>query len=83
MSLNPKTRYITAEILLNKMEKKDAVSVSTELGMGLSTWYRNLGIEAVRAHRSPPPAHKEPRVCRGVGKPASRGAGFMAQRRQV
>lgn len=83
MSLNPNTRFITAEVLLNKMEKQDAASVSAELGMGLSTWYRNLGIEAVRAHRSPPPAPKEPRVCRGMGKQASRGHGFMSQRRMV
>lgn len=83
MSLNPNTRCITAEVLLNPTEKEDHFAVAKAKGMGLSTWYRGLGNEAVRAHRSPPPPPKESRVCRGRGKQASRGAGFQMQRRLV
>ena len=79
--MNPNARYITAEVLLNDEEKESALAVCRALGIGLSTWYRALGNEAVRTHRSPPAPPKEPGGCRGIGKPASRGAGFMARRR--
>lgn len=78
--MNPKTRFITVEVLLNEQEKRGAAAVCKDLGIGLSTWYRGLGNAATRAHGKPPAPPKESRGCRGM-RPASR-AGMMV-RRQV
>lgn len=81
--MNENTRYITAEVLLNEDEKRDAVAVCRALGIGLSTWYRGLGIAAVRTHSMRPKPPAESRLCRGVGKPASRASGALFERRRV
>lgn len=81
--MNPNARYITAEVLLSDQEKRRAVEVCKDLGIGLSTWYRGLGNAAARAHGMPPAPPKESRHCRGQHTPASRAKPAMAMRRRI
>ena len=71
--MNKNARYITAEVLLNEQEKRSAVAVCKDLGIGLSTWYRGLGNAAIRTHGMPPAPPKESRGCRG-SRPANRAS---------
>lgn len=81
MSLNPNTRTTPIEMLANRSEVDllDTLRGHEKRGPFL----RRLLHSAASTHGMPPQHHKEPRSCRGVGKPASRGHGFMSQRRLV
>lgn len=81
--MNQNARHITAEVLLNEEEKRNAVAVCKALGIGLSTWYRGLGNAAVSTHGKRPRPPAESRLCRGVGKAASRASGALFERRRV
>lgn len=81
--MNQNARTTTIEVLVNDDEKSSAAALCKVLGIGLSTWYRGLGNAEVRRHGMPPDRPRESRHCRGVGRPASRGAAAMSQRRQV
>ena len=79
--MNPNARYATVEVLLND----DELSLLDQIrgGLGRSPFLRHLMHGAAGSHGKPPSPVKEPRACRGIGKAASRGSGFMMQRRQV
>ncbi len=80
MSLNPNTRTECVETLLNPRELSTLDVVRG--GMARSVFFRYLLDKAAGTHGKPPAPVKESRLCR-VGRPASRGAGFQMQRRQV
>ena len=79
--MNPKTRNVCVEVLLNDSE---AISLD-ELrgGLGRSPYFRHLIHTAARTDGKSPPPRPESRHCRGPGRPASRGVATMSQRRQV
>lgn len=71
--MNPEARDITIEIKVNSKEKARASARAKELGIGLSTWYRSLGNEALEhQHRKPAALPGESRGCPGPGHVASR-----------
>lgn len=75
-------RHHTVEVLINDAE----LSMLDQIrgGLGRSPFFRNLMHAAVSTHGKRPPAPKEPRSCRGMGRPASRAASVhMSQRRMV
>jgi len=78
MIYNPEARDDTIEICVNSREKSDAKAFCKLLGIGVSTWYRNLGNAEIQRHGMPPAPPKESRGCRGVGRPASRASGAKA-----
>lgn len=79
--MNPKTRTVCIEVLLNDSE----VSFLDQLrgGLGRSPYFRHLIHSAARTDGKAPTHRKESRGCRGPGRPASRGGAAMSQRRQV
>lgn len=79
--MNPKTRTVCIEVLLNSSE----VSCLDHLrgGLGRSPYFRHLIHAAARTDGKSPPQRMESRGCRGPGRPASRGGAAMSQRRQV
>lgn len=79
--MNPKTRNVCIEVLLNQTE----VSFLDQLrgGLGRSPYFRHLIHAAARTDGKAPPHRRESRGCRGPGRPASRGGAVMSQRRQV
>ncbi len=77
--MNPNTRTICIEVLLNEAEESRLDE--DRGGLGRSPYFRNLLHAAARTHGMAPPPARESRGCRGVGKPASRATGFMGQRR--
>lgn len=79
--MNSNTRTVCVEVLLNESELSRLDS--SRGGLGRSPYFRNLLHLAARLHGMAPPPQRESRACRGVGRPASRAAGFMSQRRQV
>ena len=78
MFYNPEARDDTIEICVNRREKSDAKAFCKLLGIGVSTWYRNLGNAEIQRHGMPPAKPKEAGGCRGVGRPASRASGAKA-----
>lgn len=81
LASNTEVRTICVEVLLNPNE----VSCLDRLrgGLGRSPFFRHLVHEAARTDGKSPPHRKESRGCRGPGRPSSRGAAGMSQRRQV
>jgi hypothetical protein len=79
--MNPNTRTVCIEVLLNPSE----VNCLDDLrgGLGRSPFFRHLIHAAARTDGKAPPRRKESRGCRGPGRPASRGGATMSQRRQV
>lgn len=79
--MNPKTRTVCIEVLLNPSE----VTRLDDLrgGLGRSPYFRHLIHAVARTDGKAPPHRKESRGCRGPGRPASRGGAVMSQRRQV
>ena len=82
MSLNPNTRTECVEVLFNPAELSGLNGLCKALGIAKSTFLRGLANQQVNPDSSRPPPPKESRACR-VGRPASRGHGFMSARRQV
>jgi hypothetical protein len=84
MFYNPEARVDTIEICVNEAEKNAAKALCKALGIGVSTWYRNLGNAELQRHGKPPSRPKESGHCRGVGRPASRaGSGKGGVRRNL
>lgn len=81
--MNPNTRHICFETLLNEMEDTGFRKLCAALGISRSARARSLINRDVQLHGSGFPPSKESRACRGVGRQASRGHGFQMQRRQV
>ncbi len=80
MSLNPAARHICLETLLNEMEDTGFRKLCAALGISRSARARSLINRDVQTNGMGFPPPKEPRACRGVGRPASRGMGFQSQR---
>ncbi len=80
MSLNPAARINSIEVKLNPSE----LSLLDQIrgGLGRSPFLRDLMHREARSHGKPPSPPKEALQCRAI-RPASRGAGFQMQRRQV
>lgn len=79
--MNPNTRTVCIEVLLNEAEETRLDKLRR--GLGRSPYFRALLDEADQAHGMPPARPKESRGCRGPGKMASRGAAPLGMRRQV
>jgi hypothetical protein len=79
--MNPNTRNVCIEVLLNPSE----VSSLDHLrgGLGRSPYFRHLIHTAARVDGKAPPPVRESRGCRGPGRQASRGGATLSQRRQV
>ena len=82
MFYNPEARVDTIEICVNEAEKNAAKALCKALGIGVSTWYRNLGNAELQRHGTPPGKPKESGACRGVGRPASRAGGAKGAMRR-
>ena len=50
MIYNPEARDDVIEICVNSREKNDAKKFCKLLGIGVSTWYRNLGNAEIQRH---------------------------------
>lgn len=83
MIYNPEARDDTIEICVNSKEKSDAKTFCKMLGIGVSTWYRNLGNAEMQRHGMPSAAPKESRGCPGRGRLASRPRGVTNGRRHL
>ena len=70
MIYNPEARDDTIEICVNSREKRDAKEFCKAIGIGVSTWYRNLGNAEMQRHGKPPAKPKEAGGCRGAGRRA-------------
>lgn len=79
--MNPKTRTACIEVLLNDVEQTFLDQLRG--GLGRSPYFRHLLHVAARTDGTTPPARRESRGCRGPGRPASRGAPAMSQRRLI
>jgi hypothetical protein len=82
MFYNPEARIDTIEVCVNEAEKNAAKALCKALGIGVSTWYRNLGNAELQRHGMPPGKPKESGGCRGVGRPASRAGGAKGAMRR-
>ena len=82
MIYNPEARDDVIEICVNSREKNDAKKFCKLLGIGVSTWYRNLGNAEIQRHGMPPGKPKEAGGCRGVGRPANRAGGAKGAMRR-
>ena len=76
-------RTLCLETLLNDDEMTGFERLAKLLGIPKSTLNRSLINREVQMHGNSPPAPKESRGCRGVGRQASRGSARLGQRRQV
>lgn len=83
MSLNPAVRTECLETLLNPAEMNGFTALSKLLGLSKSALNRSLINSAVRTHGMAPPPGREPRGCRGVGRPANRASGPKGARRNL
>jgi hypothetical protein len=79
--MNPNTRTICIEVLLNQTEASRLDALRG--GLGRSPYFRHLIHTAARTDGKAPPSRRESRACRGPGRVASRGGASMSQRRQV
>lgn len=78
--MNPKTRTVCIEVLLNPSEVTSLDRLRG--GLGRSPYFRHLIYTAARTDGKAGPQRKESLGCRGPGRPASGGA-LKSQRRQV
>lgn len=79
--MNPKTRTVCIEVLLNPAEVNSLDQLRG--GLGRSPYFRHLIHAAARTDGKSPPHRMESRGCRGPGRSASRGGATVSQRRQV
>jgi hypothetical protein len=73
-------RDLTIEICVSPTEKATTKAFCKALGVGVSTWYRNLANAEMQRHGKPPAHPKESRGCRGPGRTASRAGGAKGAR---
>lgn len=83
MSLNPKTRTETVEVLFNPAELSGLDRICQSFGIARSTFLRGLSNNAVRTHGSGMPHGKESRHCPGPGRAAGRARGMTTNRRHL
>jgi hypothetical protein len=81
--MNKNTRTLCLETLLNESEHSKFAALAQLLGIPMSTLNRSWINREVQRHGMAPPPGRESRGCRGAGRPASRGAPALLQRRQV
>lgn len=83
MFYNPDARLDTIEVCVSPTEKSAAKALCKSLGIGVSTWYRNLGNAELQRHGTGGTRAAEPRHCPGRGRPASRARGVNNGRRHL
>jgi hypothetical protein len=87
MSLNPATRTVTVEVLLNEGEVAGLDAIRG--GLGRSPFLRSLyhaaaqAASTVRTHGTTPPRGRESRGCPGPGRLAGRARGVSNGRRHL
>lgn len=87
MSLNPATRTVPVEVLLNEGETADLDALRG--GLGRSPFFRSLLYAAakaattVRSHGTAQPHGRESRGCPGPGRQAGRARGVSNGRRHL
>ncbi len=87
MSLNPNTRTVTVEVLLNEGEAAGLDAIRG--GLGRSPFLRNLfhaaakAASAPRTHGTAQTYGRESRGCPGPGRPAGRARGVSNGRRHL
>lgn len=87
MSLNPATRTVPVEVLLNEGETANLDALRG--GLGRSPFFRSLlyaaaqAATAVRTHGTTPPRGRESRGCPGPGRMAGRTRGVSNGRRHL
>jgi len=83
MSLNPKTRTETVEVLFNPGELSGLDSICQAFGIARSTFLRGLSNNAVLTHGTPQARGPESRRCPGPGRAAGRARGVTTSRRHL
>ena len=83
MSLNPKTRTQTVEVLFNPSELSGLDSICQSFGIARSTFLRGLSNNAVRTHGTSQAHQQESRRCPGPGRAAGRARGVTTSRRHL
>lgn len=87
MSLNPNTRTVTVEVLLNEGEAAGLDAIRG--GLGRSPFLRSLyhaaakAASSVRTHGTAGVRHPESRHCPGPGRQAGRARGVSTSRRHL